>query len=450
MYFLSDKLAEEIKSDLEKGMKIFKQNEIERFELFVSYSLDTSSGIEKNQITFHETSMSKGYACRIIKDRNKYARAEGNSIEITIKNALKSLTLNEELDGYDFPKVDHKKESLIQKEKLLENKEIEEVLKSFITKERSYNTAIAEVSSSIVFYGIANSSNTFIVSNLQSVSASASVNYKNSSASFFIRARNKKKFYEQLNEFEKAKEIAKKFSCAKKFREEGKKRPVVFREDALAEIISFLFPSLTGLNFANNASKLKILNKEFSEKLSIVNNFENDTLPKVIVDGEGIKTESKEIVKKGIVKNIITNTENLFKFSKKLTEYEKDKSEILKELKAGNCNRFLFSNGLTEGIFVPEIRNEEKANSFDYEKDLLIIEEIQGLHTSNPLSGNFSVSVEHGYIIDSYGEEVPLKKFSISSNIFDVMKNCEFNKNKKIVSGYLIAPELKTEAIVTA
>ncbi|MEM3372868.1 MAG: metallopeptidase TldD-related protein [Candidatus Anstonellales archaeon] len=442
MYNLIEKIAEEIKNDLEKGIKICKTKNLEKYEVFESCVINTSLGIEKNSIKNYENTFSRGFTCRVLVN-GKYALMSSSNLEECIDNSIKYATYNELLNDYDFINERNRVTFLIQKQKLFEEKEMEEIARNLIIKEKNYTTTIGEVSNSIVIFGVANSSGIFKISNKMSVSAFAAINYKNSSSSFGIVGKNKRTFYEQLKEFEYAKSVAKKFSTTRKISENGRKRKVIFRREALAELIEFLIPSIIGINLATNSTNLKLFEKNFSEEINLYNLTQHTLLPKTLMDGEGIISKEKELIRKGTLENIILNSENLHKIKKnnkeKIDEYEK--------LLPGNCNRIDFSQKIGESFNIPFLK---PGKGFDYEHEDLIIEEIQGMHTSNPLSGNFSVSVEHGYLINKFSEEIPLKKFNLSANIFDILKNCYLAKEVKIIAGTTIAPEIKTEAIITA
>jgi len=72
--------------------------------------------------------------------------------------------------------------------------------------------------------------------------------------------------------------------------------------------------------------------------------------------------------------------------------------------------------GVSPSNFI--IEPHGKINDFD---EYLYINTLIGTHTSNPITGDFSVEISNSYIVKD-GEEIPVKKGLLSGNIFESLK----------------------------
>ena len=73
----------------------------------------------------------------------------------------------------------------------------------------------------------------------------------------------------------------------------------------------------------------------------------------------------------------------------------------------------------------------------------IYVHEVVGAHTSNPLTGDFSVEVANGYTMESGKLGQPIKKAMIAGNIFEILKQIDgFSTDTKTI-GNAIVPKMR-------
>jgi PmbA protein len=115
-------------------------------------------------------------------------------------------------------------------------------------------------------------------------------------------------------------------------------------------------------------------------------------------DYEGNPCRRTEIFKKGVLKNIITNYNDSIKLGMKPTGNASD-------------NGVDFSNLFVNGDF----------NGID---DALVVEDVVGAHTANEITTDFSVSIDHAYIMKK-GEKRPVSNLMLSGNLLKALQGYE-------------------------
>lgn len=93
------------------------------------------------------------------------------------------------------------------------------------------------------------------------------------------------------------------------------------------------------------------------------------------------------------------------------------------------------------GLFI-EKSSQNVAGSF---QDGIIIEELMGTHTANPITGDFSLGAV-GYLCKS-GEKKPFKGVIFSGNIFELLKNVKAVGNDLTFYGGLGSPTILVEGL---
>lgn len=126
-----------------------------------------------------------------------------------------------------------------------------------------------------------------------------------------------------------------------------------------------------------------------------------------IVDGEGTSTQKTELIKNGVLKNFIYDIYTAKKGNTKST---------------GNGMRASFAD-------MPSVSLSNFVLEFDQLMDIsdvkngLIVTDVLGAHTANPISGDFSVEANNAFKIENGEIKSPVKKAMLSGNIFELMKN---------------------------
>ena len=77
----------------------------------------------------------------------------------------------------------------------------------------------------------------------------------------------------------------------------------------------------------------------------------------------------------------------------------------------------------------------------------VIIKEVFGEHTANPVSGDFSLAVGLGYVVEN-GEIRPFRDNMLSGNIFELLKSITTVGRKPVRLGGFVSPRVLAAARV--
>jgi PmbA protein len=141
-------------------------------------------------------------------------------------------------------------------------------------------------------------------------------------------------------------------------------------------------------------------------------------------DGEGTPSQMTTLVEYGVLKNFLYDI------------YTSNKGKVAS---TGNGIRSSFSDvpavGLSNCLFqfqdVVEIRDI---------KEGLLVTDVLGAHTSNPISGDFSVEASNAFKIEKGEVVYPVKKAMLSGNIFQSLKDASAISKKTRQIGPFIVP----------
>ncbi|MBN1499022.1 MAG: TldD/PmbA family protein [Spirochaetes bacterium] len=214
------------------------------------------------------------------------------------------------------------------------------------------------------------------------------------------------------------------------------KVPVIFTPDAFAAMLSII---LSGFNAKQIYKKLspfygKIGNREFNEKLTITDD------PLIInspssytVDDEGVKAGKRNIIKNGVIENIISDVKY---------------ASLLNIEPSGNSSRNY--GGLPHANF-SNLIVEPGTTSF---KDLcsragngIIADQFLGLGQSNTLTGDFSANLNLAYLVKNGEIQGRIKDCMVSGNIFEMLKNSIEISSDFVSKGGSIIPYILFENI---
>ncbi|MEM1526460.1 MAG: TldD/PmbA family protein [Ignisphaera sp.] len=215
--------------------------------------------------------------------------------------------------------------------------------------------------------------------------------------------------------------------------------PVVFTQIALEELWNFtLMLSLRADAVATKRSPFhNLLNQEIaSTNLTLI---DNGILPLGLYtesyDDEGVPRRSTTIIEKGILKNFIADTYWGRRMGLKST---------------GNAVRTSYSQSVRIGFtnLIVELgttKPEEVINDLSYG---LLVDGLQGAHSSNPESGEFSVVATPAWLIQK-GEVKPVRGVMLAGNAYELLKKVYVICNNVEQKGHLVAPWIVFESIRT-
>jgi PmbA protein len=204
----------------------------------------------------------------------------------------------------------------------------------------------------------------------------------------------------------------------------------IITPQAACDMLSILSEAFLSENLFKNKTKLK--GKEgtkcFSEGLTVIDSgaMGIDSFP---FDGEGIPSKENIIVKNGYFRSFLYDSYYGHKYSLDSTG-NAARSGIKEPPKCGPRGMFVtqgerdIGNILSNGV---------------------IIEELMGTHTANPITGDFSLGTG-GYICKN-GEKTPFQGVIFSGNVFELLKNVKEVGNDLKFYGVFGSPSLFIEGI---
>jgi PmbA protein len=151
-------------------------------------------------------------------------------------------------------------------------------------------------------------------------------------------------------------------------------------------------------------------------------------------DGEGVPHQKTLVIEKGVLRNFLYDNYSAKKDGKDST---------------GNASRagYLSTPGIDTTNFhiTPGSKtSDEMINEVD---DGLIVYYLQGAHSSNPVSGEFSVVATPAWKIHKGKIEHATRGVMLAGNIFELLKNVTTVASNERKMGQLIAPWLLVESI---
>lgn len=219
---------------------------------------------------------------------------------------------------------------------------------------------------------------------------------------------------------------------------ETKSTTLILTQFALQDLLAYtLVNAVRADNVQRSQSpfKGKIGEKVASDKLSI---YDDGLFPGGLrtwaFDGEGAPHQKTPIIEKGILKNFLYDNYSARKDGKEST---------------GNASRagYLSTPSIDTTNFHIMPGNKTSDEMLHEIKDGLLVYYLQGAHSSNPVSGEFSVVATPAWKIEN-GEIVHCSRgVMLAGNIFEVLKNVSLIGNNERQMGQLISPWIQVENV---
>jgi len=219
---------------------------------------------------------------------------------------------------------------------------------------------------------------------------------------------------------------------------ETKSAKVIFTQFALQELLGYTLINAIKADCVQRGQspfKDKIGEKVASENLSIFDDglFESG-LRTSIFDGEGVPHQKTPVIEKGVLRNFLYDSYSAKKDGKEST---------------GNASRAGYlstpSIDTTNFHIIPgDKTSDEMLREVD---DGLIVYFLQGAHSSNPVSGEFSVVATPAWKIEK-GEITHCSRgVMLAGNVFELLKNVNIVGCNERQMGSLIAPWIMVENV---
>lgn len=147
-------------------------------------------------------------------------------------------------------------------------------------------------------------------------------------------------------------------------------------------------------------------------------------------DGEGVPSQKTTLVEKGILKDFIYDIYTANKGGVKST---------------GNGIRSSYSD-MPSVDFSNFIMDFQDISEIIDVKRGLMVTDVLGAHTANPISGDFSVEAMNAFYIERGEIAYPVKKAMISGNIFATLqKACASSKKARQIGPFILPPILTSK-----
>ncbi|MFO1518535.1 MAG: TldD/PmbA family protein [bacterium] len=189
------------------------------------------------------------------------------------------------------------------------------------------------------------------------------------------------------------------------------KCPILLDALVAAEILEVLAPSFYADNLAKKCSLFEGLQgkKVLSEALTIIDDGLLDGgFVSSPFDGEGVSRQRMKVVEKGVFRQILADTE----YGNRLGMGSTGSSvrEDIKKAPRIGCSNFFIEKGTRSP--------EEILKKIDRG---VLITELIGMHTANPISGDFSVGAQ-GFLVEKGEVAGPIKQIALSGNLKEMMQ----------------------------
>lgn len=215
---------------------------------------------------------------------------------------------------------------------------------------------------------------------------------------------------------------------------ETKDTKVLLDYHASSGLLSNFSQAINGDNVQRGRSiYADMMNKEVTS--TSLNIYDDGTINKGLnssrADGEGTPCQRTVIVEDGVLKNFLYDIHTA----------NKEKTES-----TGNGMRSSFNDmpavGLSNLIF--DFREFEPLSEI---QDGILVTDVLGAHTANPISGDFSVEAMNAFKIEKGEIVYPVKKAMLSGNLFSILKEANAASQKTRQLGPFIVPPVNIPSL---
>jgi Predicted Zn-dependent proteases and their inactivated homologs len=396
----------------------------------IFYVKRTEFSINEEKQIYSRFLNEEGYGLRVFKDGKVGFAYSTRLDENLLDNAIKSWKVSERDDANQIPtpnKVNYlnlyKKFDLseVVKEKI---RELEDL------KEKKINIVTLNSTAWVSEVGIISTEGMNLSEKRSGISVSASANYKDST---YVGPEiyETRSFRDPSTSIDEMKDsiIEKVQITSERTTLDFKPKSVILTPKAVYYLVFPLLSHAISLeNYYRNRSPLKE-GELINEKLRIVDNplIENSVYSRSF-DGEGQQSLNNEIINANVKKFL---------------------SNYYWSIKAKRENTASASRGYSSIPYIyPSnlefyVKNEEEDLS---EEGKVYVDEVQGVHTSNFDTGEFSVVGSVSWIIKD-GKKISLKEIVVTSNLKDLLKGIQRTSKKRLMIGNVSTGELEIQGL---
>ncbi|WNY28675.1 Metalloprotease TldD [Methanimicrococcus stummii] len=430
---------EEIRSGIEKALKLSEQLGASDAEIVFSIGESTSIQFKKDVIETAKQSTNAGYGVRAAV--NGAVGFAGTNLISDLENTVRTAVASAKVMEADplfksFPaKSEYKTVDGLFDDKIVEMRldECIECATDMISGVKSIENMIPTsggFSRSVSYLMIMNTNDLFAQRKGTAISGFADVTTMSgevSTAYDYAVSREKNVDFAKIGE--NAADLAKKslngVTCG------AEKMPVIFHPFSFSDILeNTLAPSVDADNIQKERSGLvgRLGDEIANTELSIV---DDGTLAGGISSGafddEGTPTQKTNVIENGVLNSYLYDSYTAGKDGVKST---------------GNGYRYSYSSAPSVD-FSNFIIQFPQSDVIRETKRGIYVNTVIGAHTANEISGDFSIEGRNAFLIENGEISKPIKSVMISGNIFEMLKNIDgAGKDVRSVGG-IITPSIR-------
>jgi PmbA protein len=201
---------------------------------------------------------------------------------------------------------------------------------------------------------------------------------------------------------------------------------VKFSHHALSSLLRFMLFHFDGDNKRRGISRLKEGEKKFGESFTL----SSDPLARADAacpfDGEGAPSSPIKLIDGGEVAGFL---------------YDRYTAALEGIDAGGCCQRSDYSSlpraGISNLVIPPG-----QAHESEFPQDYLEVVSFHGIHTSDPVSGEFGVDVDIAFLHKEGEKKAPVSNMLLSGNVFNLFNRIETIGKKQHTHGGLVSPEI--------
>lgn len=210
---------------------------------------------------------------------------------------------------------------------------------------------------------------------------------------------------------------------------ETKDMDIILDHHAGAGLLGTFINALNADNVLRGRSILadKVEQEVVSSNLSI---FDDGTMEQglnsSLCDGEGTASEKTTLIENGVLKGFIFDLYNASKAN---------------AVSTGNGIRPSFAETPSVSVTNVVVDYHTKMDLSELD-DAILVTDVLGAHTANPISGDFSVEANNAFVIKDGEISHPVKKAMLSGNIFEALKKSEAMDSEIKQYGPFVMPKI--------
>lgn len=200
---------------------------------------------------------------------------------------------------------------------------------------------------------------------------------------------------------------------------------VKFSQYMLPSLLGFLAFNFDGDNKRRGITRLEKGGKKFSDSFTLAIDPLAAADASCPFDGEGVPSAPLRLVEGGVVENFL---------------YDRYTAALGGENAKGSCQRMDYASLPSPGITNFAI-SPGKGRQGSGPDDFLEVFSFHGLHTSDPVSGDFGVEADIAFL-HKKGKIIPVTNVLLTGNIFNLFNSILHVGNKQSITGNLVSPEI--------